>query len=40
MNKVGLTTCFLDNYGACLQAYALSNIIESLGYDCEIFVKE
>lgn len=36
MKKVGLTTCFLDNYGACLQAYALSNVIESLGYDCEI----
>ena len=36
MNKVGLMTCFLDNYGACLQAYALSTVIESFGYDCEI----
>lgn len=36
MNRVGLMTCFLDNYGACLQAYALSHVIESLGYDCEI----
>lgn len=36
MKKVGLMTCFLDNYGACLQAYALSTVIESFGYDCEI----
>ena len=36
MNKVGLMTCFLDNYGACLQAYALSTVIESFNYDCEI----
>lgn len=36
MKKVGLMTCFLDNYGACLQAYALSTTIDSLGYDCEI----
>lgn len=36
MSKVGLMTCFLDNYGACLQAYALSNTIEMLGHDCEI----
>ena len=36
MSKVGLATCFLDNYGACLQAYALSGVIASLGHECEI----
>ena len=36
MKKVGLLTCFLDNYGACLQAYALQNKIKSLGYKCTI----
>lgn len=36
MNKVGLITCFLDNYGACLQAFALSQTIKQLGFDCEI----
>lgn len=36
MKKVGLATCFLDNYGACLQAYALSNTITSLGMECTI----
>lgn len=29
-------TCFLDNYGACLQAYALTKAIQSVGFDCEI----
>lgn len=33
---VALATCFLDNYGACLQAYALQESIESLGYKCNI----
>jgi len=34
--KVGLATCFLDNYGACLQAYALQEKIVQLGHDCSI----
>lgn len=34
--KVGLLTCFLDNCGACLQAYALQTMIHNLGYDVEI----
>ena len=33
---IGLLTCFLDNCGACLQAYALQNIIQSLGYNVQI----
>lgn len=36
MKTVGLLTCYLDNFGACLQAYALQNAIEALGYKCEI----
>lgn len=36
MKRIGLMTCFLDNYGACLQAYALMNVINNLGYRCEI----
>lgn len=34
--KVALLTCFLDNYGACLQALALQKSIENLGIDCDI----
>lgn len=34
--KIGLMTCFLNNYGACLQAYALQTVIESFGFQCEI----
>lgn len=34
--NVGLATCFIDNYGACLQAYALQTAIEKLGHKCEI----
>ena len=34
--KIGLVTCFINNYGACLQAYALQKTIVSLGCDCEI----
>ena len=34
--KIGLVTCFLDNYGACLQAFALFTSIKKLGYECEI----
>ena len=33
---VGLATCFVDNYGACLQAYALQTKIEECGAKCEI----
>lgn len=36
MKKVGLVTCFLDNYGACLQALALQQQINSLGCQCDI----
>lgn len=34
--NVGLVTCFLDNYGACLQAYALQQAIINTGCNCEI----
>lgn len=34
--KVGLATCFIDNYGACLQAYALQKKIEETGAECKI----
>ncbi len=34
--KVGLATCFIDNYGACLQAYALSRKIKECGCKCQI----
>lgn len=35
--RIGIATCFLDNYGACLQAFALQNKIEELGnFQCEI----
>ena len=34
--KVGLATCFIDNYGACLQAYALQKKIKDCGFSCEI----
>lgn len=34
--KVGILTCFIDNYGACLQAYALQKTIFALGFDNEI----
>ena len=34
--NVALVTCFLDNYGACLQAYALQSSIINLGYACKI----
>ncbi len=36
MKKAGLATCFIDNYGACLQAYALQTKIEECGYQTEI----
>lgn len=36
IKTVGLTTCYVDNFGACLQAYSLQKMIEILGYRCEI----
>ena len=36
MKKIGIATCFIDNYGACLQAFALQSKIEQLGYESEI----
>jgi hypothetical protein len=34
--RVGLLTAYVNNYGACLQAYALQNTISMMGYECEI----
>lgn len=34
--NVCLVTCYINNYGACLQAYALQQTIKNLGYNCEI----
>lgn len=36
MKKVGLITCYADNYGACLQAYALQQMIIEMEYKAEI----
>lgn len=36
MKRVGLVTCFINNYGACLQAYALQNVIGQYVDDVEI----
>ncbi len=36
MKKVALVTCFLDNFGACLQALALQRQIEELNCVCDI----
>ena len=36
MKKIALVTCFLDNYGACLQAYALQKTITNCGNKCTI----
>lgn len=36
MRKIGLITCYADNYGACLQAYALQQAIIKTGNECEI----
>ncbi|EXM40992.1 hypothetical protein RASY3_02420 [Ruminococcus albus SY3] len=36
MKTVGLMTCYMDNFGACLQAYALQHTIEKMGLKCEI----
>ena len=34
--KIGMMTCFLDNCGACLQAYSLQKTIQSMGFVVEI----
>lgn len=37
MKKVSIMTFHAShNYGSCLQAYALQNVIKALNYDCEI----
>ena len=36
MKKIGLATCFVDNFGACLQAFALQKTIEKNGCECEV----
>lgn len=36
MKKVGLVTYYGDNYGGCLQAYALQQMIRRHDVDCEI----
>lgn len=37
MNKeIALLTCFMDNYGACLQAYALQSLLLEKGYAIDI----
>ena len=37
MKRVALTTLYeAENYGTCLQAFALYKSIEKLGYDCSI----
>ena len=37
MKKIGLVTLYeVDNYGTCLQAFALSHIVNMMGYESEI----
>lgn len=36
MKKIALMTCYLDNYGACLQAYALQTVIKTACGNCDI----
>ncbi len=36
MKKVGLITYYGDNYGGILQAYALQQIVNANGFDCEL----
>ena len=36
MKRIGLMTCYINNFGACLQAYALQTAIKKSGYICEI----
>ena len=35
-NRVGLITYYGNNYGGCLQAYAMQRIIQTIGYDPRI----
>ena len=35
-NKVGIITYYGNNYGGCLQAYAMQKTIQSIGYDANI----
>ena len=36
MKQIGIATFFDDNFGTCLQAYALQQTIKKLGYESEI----
>ena len=36
MQRIGIATFFDDNFGTCLQAYALQQTIKKLGYEPEI----
>lgn len=36
VKKIGLVTCFINNYGACLQAYALQTILNNYAEKVEI----
>lgn len=36
MKKIGLSTCYIHNYGACLQAFALQQTLKSLKFESEI----
>ena len=36
MSKIGLITYYGDNFGACMQAYALQTVLTRISGDCEI----
>ena len=36
MEKIGLITCYIENYGACLQAFAMQKTLSGFGYDSDI----
>lgn len=36
MKKIALMTCYVDNFGACLQAYALQTVIKTSCMNCDI----
>lgn len=41
MRKIGLVTFYAsNNYGTCLQAFAIQKKIQLLGYDCKIIIKD
>lgn len=41
MRKIGLITFYAsNNYGTCLQAFAIQKKIQLLGYDCKIIIKD